>query len=147
MSATTSIDNVKTEYEARILAFLRQCAKACRDAGLVVTEPADMSDDDYRWAFTAYRSTDRDLDSAVDVTLQIAEAREYGDEPESGINFGLDIVEFGGRILGGFAPHNYTEQCWIDAGDAEAVESRWGLFESVDVAGVPEQITNRKDSA
>jgi hypothetical protein len=42
-----------------------------------------------------------------------------------GLTFRLDVVEYGGRIICGYTPYNYTEKCWVDANDAEAVKTRW----------------------
>lgn len=64
----------------------------------------------------------------IDVNLAMVFASSYGETGptcEEGVTFRIDIVEHGGRILGGCCPDNYTDACWVDANDKEAVEKRW----------------------
>jgi len=132
-------DRVAEDYSERILDLLKEIRKLCIDYGLhCPDEPFDMSADDYVWALKVFRTEDEnDLDNLVDVTIEIAEAHVYGDEPANGINFGLSIVEWGGRILGGYTPFNFTPECWVDAADDEAVADRWRVFESTSLGPVP----------
>lgn len=45
------------------------------------------------------------------ITLELVDSHGF-DGVDGGYTFRVDIVEDGGLILGGFAPFNYTEQCW-----------------------------------
>jgi hypothetical protein len=127
-----AIDAVKADYEGAILTVLTDCAETLTKAGFYADEPYDMCGDEYRWTFSVWRTPERgEIEDSIDVSLEIAEAATYGDEPESGINFGLDVVEWGGRILGGMTPFNYTDECWVDAFDEEAVAERWSYFEAI----------------
>src|SRR5690349_16462472 len=105
-------DKIHDEYGPRALALLERMRAVCIEAGLhCPDEPFDFSSDDIRWCLKVFRTPDEnDYDNLVDVTIELAEAHEYGDEPVDGANWGLDIVEWGGRILGGLTPFNYTPQ-------------------------------------
>jgi hypothetical protein len=88
----------------------------------------DMSDDCYRWnVLVRPANTPADADVGVDVSLIIAESQAYGDG-EEGMNFSLDMVEYGGLIVGGCTPFNYSSDVWVDVADNDAVETRWTLF-------------------
>jgi hypothetical protein len=137
-------ETVATAYGERILKLLGRVREVCTEAGLYCPdEPFDMSADDFRWCLKVFRTEDEnDYDQLVDVSVQIAEAREYGDEPEDGINFGLDIVKWGGRILGGLTPYNYTEHCWVSAHDSEAIEERFRIIEDSYLGDIPDLINS-----
>jgi len=130
------------EYGPRILTLLKEVREICTEAGLhCPDEPFDMSADDFRWCLKVFRTEDEnDYDNLVDVSVEIAEAREYGDDPEDGINFGLSIVEWGGRILGGLTPYNYTPECWVSAHDSAAVEDRFRILEDSYLGEIPDLI-------
>lgn len=140
------IEGVKDKYGERILAYLSKLSKAACDAGLFADEPAEMFDDTFRWTFCVWKDQGafdkRDYEKSIDNTLRLDEAREYGDDEgyPFGINFSLDIVENGGLIVGQFAPYNYTDECWVNAKDKEAVENRWSMFESMDAESFPAAI-------
>lgn len=148
------IEALAKTYGPRALALLKRIGEVCEEAGFVVEpEPGDLSADDYRWALSVCRPGahspvpeppnhwDKD---AIDISVEIAEASEYGDEDHDGygLNFALDIVEYGGRILGGLTPYNYTDECWVDARDSEAVEARWKLLEDTCLDEIPYLIEN-----
>ena len=76
-----------------------------------------MSSDEYWWSLLA------DVDGVkVDVSFKICESEQYDGE-KGGVNFSVDVVEFGGRILGGLTPFNYSDACWVDRRDADAIEN------------------------
>lgn len=79
-------------------------------------------------------------DKSVDIMFEISESRSYDDEMIDGINFGIQITENGGAMLGGLQPFNYTDQCWVHASDATAVEERFGVMEAADVDNIPNLI-------
>ena len=58
------------------------------------------------------------------MTLEIAESLEYEGTRE-GINFSVIIVQWGGRLIGEFAPFNYTPRVWVDLRDPGVVEERF----------------------
>lgn len=124
------IEQVAKRYEDRIKAFLERCRVPLTEAGWQPGEVIEMFGDDWRWEFELLRSSEE----PVGFDLTIAEAKSYGDDPPNGINFSLSIVEYGGRILGGMTPFNYTDAVWVDARDAEAVEERWQYFEDADLS-------------
>lgn len=59
---------------------------------------------------------------------------------DGGVNFGLDIVEYGGIILGGLAPFNYSPEVWVDSRNPDAVLARWHVFEDADISDIPDLI-------
>lgn len=152
------IEAVKDKYGERIMKLLQGISEVVTDAGMVSDDAGEMHDDTYRWVLTVWRTeADREpystvgannsgvdpdkklpnYDKSVDLTFEIAEASTYGDDPEDGINFSLDIVENGGRIIGGMTPFNYTDQCWVPASDSDAVEERFLLMEKADASDIP----------
>ncbi len=133
------IEAVAMKYEERAMALLKRIGAMLALHSMAVDEPWQMFGDDYRWSMMVWREVGdvRDPESGVDITIEIAESQAYGDDPEYGINFGLDIVEYGGRILGGLSPYNYTDQCWVDARDEDAVEERWLLLEQAHIGEIP----------
>lgn len=142
--AEDAIDLVWLRYGSKMRDLLKQIAEACEESGVYCGEPFDMSGDDYQWSMMAWRTrSDRAAklhERGIDITVQIAESREYDGEKPTGINFGLDIVEWGGRMLGGLTPFNYTEDCWVDARDREAVSDRWKILSDADVSEIPHLI-------
>lgn len=134
------IEGIKVEYSDRAITVLNEIKAVCERAGMPCDEPGPMHDDTYRWAMSVWR-TEADkqegYEKCIDVWLEIAEAHEYGDEPDDGVNFGISITEWGGRILGDLTPHNYTDECWVAASDADAVEERWLEIENAGFDNVP----------
>lgn len=135
------IEAVAKKYEARTMTILRAIRDEVRACGMASDdEPFDLIGDDYNWGIRVWRTLDKSCDeNCIDIRLEIAEARDYdGDEDCFGINFGIDIVEWGGRILGGLSPYNYTDECWVDARDEDAVEERFAILEQADITGIPD---------
>ncbi len=129
------IEAVAQEYEPKIRAFLERLRGQLHDLGYDTTDVIDLTDDEFRWSV----STTEDGavgDDCVDFTLEIAEAKSYGDDPETGINFGLTIVEYGGRILGQLQPYNFTPEVWVDARDKDAIAARWQIFDNADLSEI-----------
>lgn len=129
------IEDVKKAYEDRILVLLGGIKAACEQAGMRVDGPNDMSTDSYEWALEIRRPGHDTED--VGITLEIVEEREYECAGGYGVSFGLDIVRYGGQILGGFQPFNYTSGVWVDARDPEAVAKRWAVFAAADTSTIP----------
>jgi hypothetical protein len=115
------------------MAFLVGVRDALRDADLYPNDPFDMSGDDYQWALSVFPTHEQVHEELIDIQFDIAEARSYGDDPEDGINFGITIVKWGGEIIGGLTPYNYTPECWVSANDPDAVEDRFGILENADI--------------
>jgi len=62
---------------------------------------------------------------SIDVSLEIVESQDY-EGIAGGYTFRLDVVEYGGRILGGCSPFNYTEQVWCKT--LPAIKERFELL-------------------
>jgi hypothetical protein len=129
----TPVEKVAAEYAPKINTYLQTIGEALRASGLDVDGPYDMTADDYRWSLIVRPDANSPDDDIIDVTVEIAEASTYGDDDApNGINFGLTVVEYGGRILGGKTPFNYTDEVWVNAADADAVAQRWALFDAAE---------------
>lgn len=122
---------IKNKYEKRIMAILVRIADVLRAAGFRVEGPWDLSSDDYWWAMLA------DVEGVkVDVSFKICES-EQCDGVKGGVNFALDIVEEGGRIIGGLTPFNYTDRCWVSRKDRQAIEERFRILEQAGENDIP----------
>lgn len=128
------IDALAKRYAPEAFKLLDNAREILQGAGFYVGPPFDLTDDHYSWSMIVAREDGHD---SVDITVQMAEAAEYGDDPPYGVNFGLDIVEYGGRILGGLSPFNYTPECWVDGKDDAAVAERWQVLADADLSNLP----------
>lgn len=138
------IEAVKDRVAPRAVSLLERIRDVVRDADFTADdEPSFMDGDDYRWSLRVWRPGEAGEESCIDVSIEIAEAMSYGDDEAHegfGVNFGLDLVEWGGRILGGLTPYNYSDKVWVDARNEDAVSERWRILEDADVTGIPELI-------
>lgn len=121
-------------YTTKIRSLLEQVRDAAREHGLDSSDPYDMSDAEERWALHVQPAGSSDDEDGVEVSITVLES-EQCDGQENGLNFGLDVVSHGGRILGGLCPFNYTDRVWVDRDDSEAVEERWKVFANAFDAG------------
>jgi hypothetical protein len=144
---------IKDRYQERIVATLQRVSDALNEAGFVATSPVDLSSDYYWWAIEVTETKEKEnpdqlkLDiqndserRSVDVKFEIIESEEY-DGIENGVNFGLDLTAWGGEMLGGLTPYNYTDGCWVDRGNEVQVERRFKILEDAEVQGVIELVT------
>lgn len=133
-------DHLHNTYAHSVLNKLSLLRATLIEEGFAVSEPYDMLCDEYRWSMLAWAPgrEANDAEQGFDISITISEQRVYdGDKDEHGnpifgLNFGLDMVDYGGEIIGGLAPFNYTEDCWVDGRDVQAVENRWKLIEDCD---------------
>lgn len=121
---------VHDAYKDRIQAYLNSLRDELKRLGWDVTEVYDRTDESYAYCFGAAGDGAKIGDeSAIDITFEIPEAIHYGDDP-GGLSFGVQAVEFGGIIIGGIQPYNFTDLCWVDGTDEGAVEDRFRLIET-----------------
>lgn len=132
---------IKKIYEPKIRAVLKDIATACKQAGLESEEPWDMTDEEFEWHVGVYwKDGSRPF---CDVSITITQNEVRGDEPD-GVNFMLNVVEKGGKILGGVCPYNYSDEIWVSRRDKEAVEARWQEFmDAFDANSVAELFARR----
>jgi hypothetical protein len=126
---------INRKYKSRILKFLRQVREALVKEGFTVDEPFDMTADEFWYAILVRKSSKPDESATgqdVDISFKIAESEQHDGE-KGGVNFMLDIVEWGGRILGGFTPYNYTSNVWVSRNSEGAIERRFKMMEQVDI--------------
>lgn len=115
-------------YNPKIQALLTQVREEALERGYQCDEPFEMSDDETRWTMLVMPAgSTYDDEDGVDVSITILES-EHRDGEENGLNFGLDVVSYGGEIIGGMTPFNYSPQVWVERDNPEAVEERWELF-------------------
>ena len=115
-------------YIPRIKTMLDEVRKEALERGFQCDEPYDMTDEEVRWNVLVRPADAKPEDEVgVDVSITILES-EACDGTEGGCNFGLDMVEYGGVIVGGMVPYNYTEHVWVPRKDEGAVERRWVIF-------------------
>lgn len=139
MDYSAATAGLAAELAPSITALLERIRGTLIEAGYPCGEVWDMSADDYRWAFSVLNDEGKEGDGSVDIAVEIAEQRAYeGEDDETlwGVTFRLDITGWGGLMLGGFAPYNYTERCWVDLRDPSVVAERWALVDGVDVTDV-----------
>jgi hypothetical protein len=138
------LEGIRDAYEQPALDVLKRVADACRERGMEVRgEPFPMHDDDYRWVLVVWRdrtARERGDDELIDITLELVEERSYDDEAGYGVNFGVSVVEYGGRVLGDLQPFNFTPDVWVDARDPKAVLERFDIIRDADPFGVPDLI-------
>lgn len=142
-----SPSKIKRKYEKRILAILNRYRDALVAAGFDVDEPSDMTCDYFQWSMNVKFEGMED----VGIDFKIAES-EYWDGEKGGVNFMLDIVAMGGLILGGLAPYNYTDDCWVPRKDDEAIDRRFRIMEDAseyadEVVRLIEAHKNKKEVA
>lgn len=119
-------EHLKTAYEPKILAILTKVAEEARARGYDCSEPDEWTDECYKWNAIVHPKG-KDYDEGVDVSIEIAESTAY-DGTDEGVSFRVDLVCYGGRILGSFAPYNYTPEVWVPHDDEDAVAARWDTF-------------------
>jgi len=116
------------ELEKRITRKLEEVRQDALVRGFDCTEVVNMCDDVYRWNVLISPKNADVEDFGVDVTIHIAES-EFHDGDENGRNFMLDIIAYGGAVIGGCAPYNFTSQCWVPRDDWESIDARWRIFD------------------
>ncbi len=131
-------ETIMRKYRERIVAIMERIADVLREEGYLVGGPEFWDGDDYRWVLLVHVDGDSDKlgDEDVDISFKLCESEEYDGTP-GGVNFALDIVQVGGRIIGGLTPFNYTERCWVPRNDSEAVEERFRIMEQADEGDIP----------
>ena len=135
----SEMEEIAKLYEPKIRQFLGEVDSEAKRRGYVSGGVCDLTDEEYRF-FVLIRQDGKDHEEGVDVTVTITESEVRGGKA-GGLSFMLDVVAYGGEILGGFAPYNYTEDVWVPAKDKEQVEQRWGVFiDGVDIRTVVDTI-------
>lgn len=125
------MEAVQAEYGPKAMALLERIKALFVEQGYEVNGPFDMCADDFRWSMLVTAPGMRQ-EKGMDLTVEIVEERSYDDAEGWGLNFGLDIVRYGGRLVGGLTPFNFTPECWVDSRDSEAVAVRWAYVGDCD---------------
>jgi hypothetical protein len=134
------LEAIRQKYDVRIRTILGHMKELLVEAGYQTSEPDDMSGSEstgFRWGLMVYKKgTPEEPDNDdVDITFEL-NCSEECDGEENGLQFSVTIVSYGGRIIGGLSPYNYTADVWVPRDDDEAIERRFALFEQADAAGI-----------
>lgn len=115
-------------YVPRIKTMLDEVREEALERGFHCDESYEMTDEEIRWNVLVRPAGAKPGDEiGVDVSITILES-EPSDGTEGGCNFALEMVEYGGVIVGGFIPYNFTEHVWVRRDDENAVATRWSVF-------------------
>ncbi len=136
-------EQIKEKYEPRIKKILEDIIESLKEeTTLQVEGPYDMHDDEYRWCLFITSEGDRkeneerdETYAGIDLRFEILES-EHCDGTEGGVNFGVDITDVQGHMIGGLCPYNYTDKVWVSRSDDDAVEERFCLMEQADVGEI-----------
>ena len=136
-------ETVRKRYGKRIKAKAFALADELRKQGFKVEDPFEMDCDSYSWQMlVTHDEWFPEVEQGVDVSIEIVDSHDY-EGFDGGYTFCLDIVEYGGRILGGCAPYNYTEKCWVKT--LPEIWERWEeLRNAIDADAVAAVITEGK---
>lgn len=139
------IENLAEQHNDRALAFLRRIAEHITNEGIPVMQAAPMWDDNFRWGFATTDDDEQVGEGSVDFMLELLEQRDFdGADAEPGVNWALTVSLWGGQVLAAYQPFAYTEKCWVDAYDDDAVKQRFALIEGMDVRKMAAHATERQ---
>ena len=116
----------------RFAATMETIATELREEGYTVDGPHDMSADDYEYGLFV---EGRSLSESVAITYRLGESPGY-DGSCDGVNAMLDVVAYGGEIIGGLCPYNYTPEVWVSPRDTRAVADRFKIIEDAPVSDI-----------
>jgi len=120
---------INETYSPLAMAKLYELKAACERAGFTVSDPQDISADEYQWTLPVW--FDSELTRGADVTISVEEERAHDGGEGFGLNFVLEVCDSDGMMIGSFQPYNYSRFVWVDARDADAVKERWGELDQV----------------
>lgn len=135
------VTSIKDRYGSRITAILTALkTDLIENGGLIVEGPDEAHDEEYCWSIGGWVPgiSDEPTEDALafDARIEIVESAVRG-EPDAehpGVTFSLSITGFGGEIIGGLSPYNYTDRVWVDATDEEEVEERFKILEDAEIS-------------
>ena len=133
------LEGLEKRYGERALRLLKQVADELEEEGYVVDEPSLIGSDDgtVSWGFMVHVDGDTESVEEDDVDVQLrAMCSEPYDGTEHGVNFGIDVTQVSGRMIGGLTPFNYSDKVWVDRGDQDAVDERFDLLMRADLSGI-----------
>lgn len=112
------------QWEDRLLELAEDIARGVSERKYEPGEPVAIHDTELRVQLMVEAGGDQFL-----VELELANAIEYeGEDGAFQTNFSLMVTTRDGRILAHWCPYNYTDQCWVDLRDEDALEARWSVF-------------------
>ena len=124
-------EKLEAEYKPRLIVLAEQVRRDMMAEGWKCSEVDEFTDEDLAVMFVYWPegSSEDNPEHAIDLTFRLLDAAAW-DGTENGTSFAVDICEYGGSVVGGLHPFNYSDQVWVDPTDAEAVAARWELFEN-----------------
>lgn len=115
-------------YGKRMLAAMKELHESLKEDVPASNpgEPWVMDADDY-WVILTCKPEGKE---GFDISFRLDDSNEYEGEP-GGYQFSIELVEYGGRILGGFSPYNYTPKVWCT--NFKDIDERFQLvYENID---------------
>lgn len=126
---SATFEAINEVYGPLAMAKLRELTAPLEAAGFVVTEPEDISADEYQWTLGVWFDVEKVR--GADVTISVEEERAHDGGDGFGLNFTIGVCDSDGMIIGAFQPHNYSDLVWVDARDPQAVKGRWDELDQV----------------
>jgi len=134
-SKWNSLVQIARKYEPQIIDIMKRLKKEfVSEADFRTSEifEDDLFDCGFKWEFEVFVNGDEGIahemkNGDVGVSFSIMDSESYDGEV-GGLNFSIDMVEWGGRILGGCTPYNFTPQVWVDMKDDKAIQERFDLL-------------------
>lgn len=128
---TLSMSKLVRKYKPFIMRKFAEVRQEMEENGYVGADVFDRTDEEYSWGMD-FRPADADPDDeengfAVEIT--IIESKVRDGEDDFGVGFSMNVGGFGGEIIGGCTPYNYTPDVWVSRKDPEKVWERWQLFD------------------
>lgn len=133
-------EEIRDRYRPRVLKLFKRIRRRFVTEGLYPDNlPVEDFDEEYCWRLEVRRhkgmETYNDNDFAITFTILDSQGREG---KEGYVAFTLDVIEYGGLILSGMCPGNYTEDLWIPLTDEKSIERRFSLFELANYSRIAE---------
>ena len=107
----------------RIIDLLGGIRDDFTDNGYTADGPHDLSDDEYRWYIVV---SGNGLTEDIDITVEVSESLGYAGTTD-GINVGMSLTTYEGRIVGELQPYNFTPEVWTN--DLHEISERMAILE------------------
>ena len=91
--------------------------------GYTADGPHDLSDDEYRWYIVV---SGNGLSEDIDISVEVSESLNY-EGTTDGINVGMSLTTYEGRIVGELQPYNFTPEVWTN--DLHEISERMAILE------------------
>lgn len=147
---------IKRRYRGRIKRILRRNLEAFVAAGFDCgqngpEDPIFETTCDYSetWTFTIVTNAERTMNPGeIECSFEMLES-ELIDGEKGGVTWKIDFDGYGGEMIAGFHPFNYSNQLWVPRNNPTLIEERFALYERLDpqqaVESVQEWLASHPD--